>query len=160
MNRSVQYELSGDSMQGGSELIGSLRDNGDMGRPKNFSREGVLEKTLLRNVHPECRHRSRTCESTLEERSPQPRRLRPALHRKSDLVERIRLKAPLNELRPEGFYGPSPVGYTDYSSLTQSQIDAHREHHPVDPHGLPERRSKEVTCLFNFTSLRLLHRTA
>jgi 2,4-dienoyl-CoA reductase-like NADH-dependent reductase (Old Yellow Enzyme family) len=77
-----------------------------------------------------------------------------------DLVERIRLKAPLNEPRPEGFYGPSPVGNTDYSSLTQSQIDAHGGHHPVDPHGLPERRSKEVTCLFNFTSLRLLHRTA
>jgi hypothetical protein len=28
------------------ELIGSLRDNGNMGRPKNFSREGVLEKTI------------------------------------------------------------------------------------------------------------------
>jgi hypothetical protein len=31
-----------------------------------------------------------------------------------DLVERIRLDAPLNEQRPEGYYGSSPVGYTDY----------------------------------------------
>jgi N-ethylmaleimide reductase len=41
-----------------------------------------------------------------------------------DFIERIRLKAPLNELRPEGFYGPSPVGYTDYPSLTQDQIES------------------------------------
>jgi N-ethylmaleimide reductase len=34
-----------------------------------------------------------------------------------DLVERIRLDAPLNEQRPEGFYGSSPVGYTDYPFL-------------------------------------------
>ena len=31
-----------------------------------------------------------------------------------DLVERIRLDAPLNDQRPEGYYGSSPVGYTDY----------------------------------------------
>jgi hypothetical protein len=46
MNRSVQCELRPDSMQRAIELIGSLRDNGNMGRPKNFSREGVLEKTI------------------------------------------------------------------------------------------------------------------
>ena len=34
-----------------------------------------------------------------------------------DLVERIRLGTPLNEQRPEGYYGSSPVGYTDYPSL-------------------------------------------
>jgi hypothetical protein len=56
MNRSVQYAISRDSIQGGGELIGSLRDNGDMGRPKNFGRERALEKTLLRNVHPARRH--------------------------------------------------------------------------------------------------------
>jgi hypothetical protein len=39
-----------------------------------------------------------------------------------DLVERIRLNAPLNEQRPEGYYGSSHVGYTDYPSLTD-------EHH-------------------------------
>jgi N-ethylmaleimide reductase len=31
-----------------------------------------------------------------------------------DLVERIRVDAPLNDQRPEGYYGSSPVGYTDY----------------------------------------------
>jgi len=34
-----------------------------------------------------------------------------------DLVERISLSAPLNEQRPEGYYGSSPVGYTDYPFL-------------------------------------------
>jgi N-ethylmaleimide reductase len=34
-----------------------------------------------------------------------------------DLVERIRLNAPLNEQRPEGYYGSSPEGYTDYPFL-------------------------------------------
>jgi N-ethylmaleimide reductase len=34
-----------------------------------------------------------------------------------DLVERIRLNAPLNEPRPEFYYGSSPVGYTDYPFL-------------------------------------------
>jgi N-ethylmaleimide reductase len=34
-----------------------------------------------------------------------------------DLVERIRLHAPLNEHRPEGYYGSSSVGYTDYPFL-------------------------------------------
>jgi N-ethylmaleimide reductase len=34
-----------------------------------------------------------------------------------DLVERIRLDAPLNEQRPEGYYGSSSVGYTDYPFL-------------------------------------------
>jgi len=37
-----------------------------------------------------------------------------------DLVERIRLDAPLNEPRPEYFYGNSATGYTDYPHLTQS----------------------------------------
>jgi 2,4-dienoyl-CoA reductase-like NADH-dependent reductase (Old Yellow Enzyme family) len=36
MNRSVQYELDCDSMQGGSELIGSLRENGDMGAQRTL----------------------------------------------------------------------------------------------------------------------------
>ena len=34
-----------------------------------------------------------------------------------DLFERIQLDAPLNEQRPEGYYGSSPVGYTDYPFL-------------------------------------------
>ncbi len=34
-----------------------------------------------------------------------------------DLVERIHLGAPLNEVRPEYFYGSSAMGYTDYPSL-------------------------------------------
>jgi N-ethylmaleimide reductase len=34
-----------------------------------------------------------------------------------DLVERIRLDAPRNEQRPEGCYGSSSVGYTDYPFL-------------------------------------------
>ena len=41
-----------------------------------------------------------------------------------DLVERIRLNAPLNQQRPEGFYGSSPVGYTDYPFLTKEQIES------------------------------------
>lgn len=41
-----------------------------------------------------------------------------------DLVERIRLNAPLNQQRPEGFYGSSHVGYTDYPVLTQEQIES------------------------------------
>jgi N-ethylmaleimide reductase len=34
-----------------------------------------------------------------------------------DLAERIRRDAPLNEPRPEHFYGSSPTGYTDYPTL-------------------------------------------
>jgi N-ethylmaleimide reductase len=37
-----------------------------------------------------------------------------------DLAERIRRDAPLNEPRPEYFYGSSAVGYTDYPTLSQS----------------------------------------
>ena len=37
-----------------------------------------------------------------------------------DLVERIRLGAALNEQRPEGFYGDSPEGFTDYPVLRES----------------------------------------
>ena len=41
-----------------------------------------------------------------------------------DLVERIRLDAPLNEPRPEYFYGNSANGYTDYPNLTQSRLNS------------------------------------
>src|SRR5271170_6236757 len=41
-----------------------------------------------------------------------------------DLVERIRLGAPLNEQRPDGFYGDSPEGYTDYPVLNGSAAGA------------------------------------
>jgi N-ethylmaleimide reductase len=41
-----------------------------------------------------------------------------------DLVERIRLNAPLNQQRPEGYYGSSHVGYTDYPFLTKKQIES------------------------------------
>jgi N-ethylmaleimide reductase len=41
-----------------------------------------------------------------------------------DLVERIRLNAPLNQQRPEGYYGSSYVGYTDYPFLTKEQIES------------------------------------
>ena len=37
-----------------------------------------------------------------------------------DLAERIRRDAPLNEPRPEYFYGSSATGYTDYPTLSQS----------------------------------------
>ena len=39
-----------------------------------------------------------------------------------DLAERIRLDAPLNEPRPEYFYGSSATGYTDYPSLSDSEV--------------------------------------
>jgi N-ethylmaleimide reductase len=35
-----------------------------------------------------------------------------------DIVDRIRSGAPLNEPRPEGFYGDSPQGFTDYPVLS------------------------------------------
>jgi hypothetical protein len=41
-----------------------------------------------------------------------------------DLVERIRLNAPLNQQRPESYYGSSHVGYTDYPSLTKEQVES------------------------------------
>jgi len=44
-----------------------------------------------------------------------------------DLVERIRLNAPLNQQRPEGYYGYSYVGYTDYPFLTKKQIESSTE---------------------------------
>ena len=44
-----------------------------------------------------------------------------------DLVERIRLNAPLNQQRPEGYYGSSYVGYTDYPCLTKKQIESSTE---------------------------------
>jgi N-ethylmaleimide reductase len=36
-----------------------------------------------------------------------------------DLVERIRVMAPLNEQRPESYYGATSTGYTDYQTLAQ-----------------------------------------
>ena len=36
-----------------------------------------------------------------------------------DLVERIRVGGPLNAQRPEGYYGDSSAGYTDYPSLSE-----------------------------------------
>jgi N-ethylmaleimide reductase len=41
-----------------------------------------------------------------------------------DLVERIRLRAPLNEQRPEGYYGSTAFGYTDYPFLTAKNLHA------------------------------------
>jgi N-ethylmaleimide reductase len=43
-----------------------------------------------------------------------------------DLVERIRLSAPLNEQRPEGYYGSSHVGYTDYLFLSKKQMASNK----------------------------------
>jgi len=42
---------------------------------------------------------------------------RPGVIANPDLVERIRLSAPLNEQRPEGYYGNTSFGYTDYPFL-------------------------------------------
>ncbi len=39
-----------------------------------------------------------------------------------DLVERIRIDAPVNEPRPEYFYGSSATGYTDYPALPQDEL--------------------------------------
>jgi N-ethylmaleimide reductase len=39
-----------------------------------------------------------------------------------DLAERIRVGGPLNELRPEYFYGSSARGYTDYPPLSPSDV--------------------------------------
>jgi N-ethylmaleimide reductase len=44
-----------------------------------------------------------------------------------DLVERIRLGAPLNEQRPEGYYGDYATGYTDYPSLNVSKDEKAEE---------------------------------
>ncbi len=41
-----------------------------------------------------------------------------------DLVERIRLRAPLNEQRPEGYYGATALGYADYPFLTAKDLHA------------------------------------
>jgi N-ethylmaleimide reductase len=40
-----------------------------------------------------------------------------------DLVERIRVGSPLNPQRPEGYYGMTAEGYTDYSMLAQPQSE-------------------------------------
>jgi N-ethylmaleimide reductase len=44
-----------------------------------------------------------------------------------DLVERIRLHSPLNEQRPEGYYGATAFGYTDYPMLTAKVLDTETE---------------------------------
>jgi N-ethylmaleimide reductase len=44
-----------------------------------------------------------------------------------DLVERIRLRAPLNKQRPEGYYGATAFGYTDYPFLTAKDLHAGTE---------------------------------
>jgi N-ethylmaleimide reductase len=44
-----------------------------------------------------------------------------------DLVERIRLHSPLNEQRPEGYYGATAFGDTDYPILTAKVPDAEIE---------------------------------
>ena len=43
-----------------------------------------------------------------------------------DLVERIRLHAPLNEQRPEGYYGETAFGYTDYPFLSRNEEPVRR----------------------------------
>jgi N-ethylmaleimide reductase len=43
-----------------------------------------------------------------------------------DLVERIRISGPLNPQRPEGYYGTSVEGYTDYATLSQLQEERTR----------------------------------
>lgn len=40
-----------------------------------------------------------------------------------DLAERIRLNVPLNQTRPEYFYGDTPTGYTDYPTLAHYQVN-------------------------------------
>ncbi len=42
-------------------------------------------------------------------------------------MERIRLHAPLNEQRPEGYYGATAFGYTDYPFLTAKVLHAETE---------------------------------
>ena len=39
-----------------------------------------------------------------------------------DLVERLRLDAPLNPANTKTYYGPGPVGYTDYPTLEQQAL--------------------------------------
>src|SRR5437660_12905958 len=46
MNRSVRYVPIGEAGQGDIELFSSKRHVGGMGRPRKFSREGVLQKAL------------------------------------------------------------------------------------------------------------------
>ncbi len=47
-----------------------------------------------------------------------------------DLVERIRSGAPLNEQRPEGYYGDSPEGFTDYPTLSEKSRGGQARAHP------------------------------
>jgi N-ethylmaleimide reductase len=43
-----------------------------------------------------------------------------------DLVERIRVGGPLNPQRPQGYYGTTGAGYTDYATLSQLQAEETR----------------------------------
>ena len=36
-----------------------------------------------------------------------------------DLVGRLRIDAPLNPANTKTYYGPGPIGYTDYPTLAQ-----------------------------------------
>jgi N-ethylmaleimide reductase len=49
-----------------------------------------------------------------------------------DLVERIRLDALLNDQRPEGYYGSSPVGYTDYPFIGNETVGRTGESDVID----------------------------
>ncbi|WP_315750126.1 MULTISPECIES: hypothetical protein [unclassified Bradyrhizobium] len=44
-----------------------------------------------------------------------------------DLPKRLALGAPLNQPRPETFYGPDAHGYTDYPTLPKSPENVGRE---------------------------------
>jgi N-ethylmaleimide reductase len=41
-----------------------------------------------------------------------------------DLVERLRLDAPINPANTKTYYGPGPIGYTDYPTLAQEALAA------------------------------------
>ena len=47
-------------------------------------------------------------------------------------VERLRLDAPLNDQRPEGYYGSSPVGYTDYPFIGDETVGRTGESDVID----------------------------
>jgi uncharacterized protein (DUF302 family) len=50
-----------------------------------------------------------------------------------DLAERIRREAPLNEPRPEYFYGSSATGYTDYPKTVAKLPDSGDRRFPITP---------------------------
>jgi N-ethylmaleimide reductase len=49
-----------------------------------------------------------------------------------DLVERIRLDAPLNDQRPESYYGSPPVGYMDYPFIGNETVGRTGESDVID----------------------------